>query len=64
MRPAGDNTAAVEDDDLVGGRVVARGTHDRLIESSPVYREIYEHGLLEQQFVDVVEARAEMEEVA
>jgi ATP-binding cassette, subfamily B, bacterial len=49
---------------LADGRVAARGTHDELIESSPVYREIYEHGLLEQQFVDAVEARAEMEEVA
>ena len=35
-----------------------------LIETSPVYREIYEHGLLEQQFVDAVEARGEMESVA
>jgi ABC-type multidrug transport system fused ATPase/permease subunit len=49
---------------LAGGRVAARGTHERLVESSPVYREIHEHGLLEQQFVDAVEARAEMEEVA
>ncbi|HEX3454277.1 MAG TPA: ABC transporter ATP-binding protein [Gaiellaceae bacterium] len=45
---------------LADGRVAARGTHDRLVESSPVYREIYEHGLLEQQFVDAVEARAEV----
>jgi ATP-binding cassette subfamily B protein len=60
------STISLADDIVVleGGRVVARGTHDRLIESSPVYREIYEHGLLEQQFVDAVEARAEMEEVA
>jgi ABC-type multidrug transport system fused ATPase/permease subunit len=49
---------------LADGRVAARGTHDELIEASPVYREIYEHGLLEQQFVDAVEARGEMEEVA
>jgi ATP-binding cassette subfamily B protein len=45
---------------LAEGRVAARGTHDHLVESSPVYREIYEHGLLEQQFVDAVEARAEV----
>jgi ATP-binding cassette subfamily B protein len=45
---------------LADGRVAARGTHDHLVESSPVYREIYEHGLLEQQFVDAVEARAEV----
>ena len=60
------STIALADEIVVldGGRVAARGTHDRLIESSPVYREIYEHGLLEQQFIDAVESRAEMEEVA
>src|SRR3954447_5689029 len=40
------------------GCVAARGTHDELLESSTVYREIYEHGLLERQFADAVEARA------
>jgi ATP-binding cassette subfamily B protein len=29
------------------GRVVARGTHDELVEVNEVYREIHEHGLLE-----------------
>jgi ABC-type multidrug transport system ATPase subunit len=40
------------------GRIAARGTHDDLLETSPVYRDIYEHGLLERQFADAVEARA------
>jgi ATP-binding cassette subfamily B protein len=48
------------------GRICARGTHDELLETSEVYRDIYEHGLLERQFADAVEARAEaeVEEVA
>src|SRR5919109_2157031 len=33
------------------GRVVARGTQADLAETSPVYREIYEHGMLEQEFI-------------
>ena len=43
---------------LDGGRIAARGTHEELFEESGVYREIYEHGLLERQFADAVEARA------
>src|SRR5438477_2391191 len=49
---------------LADGRIAERGTHDELVTASPVYREIYEHGLLEQQFADAVEARGDMEEVA
>jgi ATP-binding cassette subfamily B protein len=49
---------------LDSGRIAARGTHDELLETSPVYRDIYEHGLLERQFADAVEARAAVEEVA
>jgi ATP-binding cassette subfamily B protein len=49
---------------LDGGRIAARGTHDELLEASQVYRDIYEHGLLERQFADAVEARAAVEEVA
>jgi len=45
---------------LADGRIAARGTHEELIGTSPVYREIYEHGLLERQFADAVEARAEV----
>ncbi len=40
------------------GSIAARGTHDQLLESSDVYREIYEHGLLEQEFASRVEERA------
>ena len=49
---------------LDAGRIAARGTHDELLEVSEVYRDIYEHGLLERQFADAVEARAAVEEVA
>jgi ABC-type multidrug transport system fused ATPase/permease subunit len=49
---------------LAEGRIAARGTHDELVRTSSVYREIYEHGLLERQFADAVEARSEMEDVA
>ena len=38
--------------------------HEELLETSAVYREIYDHGLLERQFADAVEARADVEEVA
>jgi ABC-type multidrug transport system fused ATPase/permease subunit len=39
------------------GRIAGRGTHDDLLQTSAVYRDIYEHGLLERQFADAVEAR-------
>ncbi len=45
---------------LADGRVDARGTHDELVGTSSVYREIYEHGLLDRQFADAVEARADV----
>jgi ATP-binding cassette subfamily B protein len=44
------------------GRIAARGTHDELLDTCTVYRDIYEHGLLERQFADAVEARAAVEE--
>jgi ATP-binding cassette subfamily B protein len=40
------------------GTIAARGTHEELVESSPVYREIYEHGLLEAEFASRIEATA------
>ena len=55
------STIALADELVVldGGRIAARGTHDELLETSPVYRDIYEHGLLEREFAERVEARAE-----
>jgi ATP-binding cassette subfamily B protein len=60
------STIALADEIVVldSGRIAARGTHAELFETSAVYREIYEHGLLERQFADAVEARADVEEVA
>jgi ABC-type multidrug transport system fused ATPase/permease subunit len=54
------STIALADEIVVldAGRIAARGTHDELLETSAVYRDIYEHGLLERQFADAVEARA------
>jgi ABC-type multidrug transport system fused ATPase/permease subunit len=52
------STLALADELVVleEGRVAARGTHEELIETSAVYREIYEHGLLEARIGDTVEA--------
>ena len=60
------STIALADEIVVldGGRVAARGTQQELLRTSPIYREIHEHGLLERQFADAVEARADVEEVA
>ena len=55
------STIALADEIVVldDGRIAARGTHEELLETSSVYRDIYDHGLLERQFADAVEARAE-----
>jgi len=60
------STIALADEIVVldGGKIAARGPHSELVETSLIYREIYEHGLLERQFADAVEARADVEEVA
>jgi ATP-binding cassette subfamily B protein len=52
------STIALADEIVVldSGRLAARGTHDDLISTSAVYREIYDHGLLEREFADAVEA--------
>jgi ABC-type multidrug transport system fused ATPase/permease subunit len=38
------------------GRIAARGTQGELAEKSAIYREIYEHGLIEQEFIARLEA--------
>ena len=55
------STIALADEIVVldNGRIAAGGTHEELLVTSEVYRDIYEHGLLERQFADAVEARAE-----
>jgi ABC-type multidrug transport system fused ATPase/permease subunit len=57
------STIALADEIVVvdDGRIVGRGVHDELLATSAVYRDIYEHGLLERKFADAVEARAATE---
>jgi ABC-type multidrug transport system fused ATPase/permease subunit len=43
---------------LDGGRIVGRGTDEELLQTNAVYRDIHEHGLLEREFAERVEARA------
>jgi ATP-binding cassette subfamily B protein len=48
------STIALADEVVVleAGRVAARGGHDELVETSSVYREIWEHGRLEAQVAE------------
>jgi ABC-type multidrug transport system fused ATPase/permease subunit len=54
------STIALADEIVVleRGRIVARGQHEELLRTSAVYRDIYEHGLLEAQFIERLEATA------
>ena len=47
------STVALADEIVVleDGRISARGTHDELVESSPLYREIVERGMPDQVFL-------------
>jgi ATP-binding cassette subfamily B protein len=48
------STIALADEIVVldRGRIVARGTQAELLETSPVFREIHEHGLIERQVAE------------
>jgi ATP-binding cassette subfamily B protein len=50
------STIALADEIVVleHGRIVARGGHDQLASTNAVYREIYEHGLLDRVFTEEV----------
>jgi len=43
---------------LDGGRIAGRGTDEELLQTNAVYRDIHQHGLLEREFAERVEARA------
>ena len=47
------STVALADEVVVleEGRIAARGTHDELLEASPLYREIAEKGMPDQVFL-------------
>jgi ABC-type multidrug transport system fused ATPase/permease subunit len=49
------STISLADDVVVldRGRIVARGAHAQLLDESPVYQEIYRHGLVDRTFVQL-----------
>jgi ATP-binding cassette subfamily B protein len=56
------STIALADEIVVlqDGTVAARGTHDELLESSPLYREIVEKGMPDQVFINRKPLEAEV----
>jgi ATP-binding cassette subfamily B protein len=54
------STIALADEIVVleQGRIAAHGTHDELLETSPLYREIVEKGLPDQVFLTEKTAEA------
>src|SRR5215210_6208940 len=54
------STIALADELVVldSGRIAGRGRDEELLRTNLVFREIYEHGLLEREFAERVEARA------
>jgi ABC-type multidrug transport system fused ATPase/permease subunit len=54
------STIALADEIVVleQGRIAARGSHEELLETSAIYRDIYEHGLVEQELAGRLEASA------
>jgi ABC-type multidrug transport system fused ATPase/permease subunit len=55
------STIAMADEIVVleDGRVAARGRHEQLVDESPVYAEIWRHGLVDRTFVSLDEDVAE-----
>ena len=51
------STIALADEIVVleDGRIAARGRHDDLVDTNPVYAEIWRHGLVERTFVSLDE---------
>ncbi len=51
------STIALADEIVVleNGRVAARGRHDDLVDTNPVYAEIWRHGLVDRTFVSLDE---------
>jgi ABC-type multidrug transport system fused ATPase/permease subunit len=56
------STIALADEIVVleGGRIVAHGSHDALVEASPLYAEIAEKGLPDQVFLNRVDPEREV----